>query len=214
MLDTATINHMSDVAAYQAAEEGRYPLTVWKPEDIHGLPFLGDYLPAGWRPARWVEDEVEKPRRWVYATSNAEVFVEVDSSGFGSRSEPALTFEELGQYVMEHRDLGWAIVESGEFQVVVGGFVRDPSSPGKPAPDFDDVACEDCLTVHGPFEECDEYGLQRNCDHENVSDDETYPESPYFGARILRVVTCDDCGAHLVPTEPDEDGHVGWEIDE
>jgi hypothetical protein len=213
MLGPETIARMSDIAAYRAAEEGRYPLTVWQAEDIHGLPFLGTYCPPGWRPALWEEDKVKKPGRWVYATSHEEVLVEADSSGFGSRNEPALTFPELGDYVMEHRDLGWAIVESGQFQVVVGGFVRDQNAPGKPAPDAADLACEDCGEVHGPFEECDEYGLQMNCDHEHVSDDEVYPEGAHFGARIMRVVTCDDCGAHLVPTEPDEDGNVGWEVE-
>lgn len=213
MLDTATINHMSDVAAYRAAEEGRYPLTIWKPEDAHGLPFLGSYCPPGWRPARWVEDKVEKPRRWVYATSAPEVAVEVDSSGFGSTREPALTFPELGDYIMANKSLGWAIIEAGEFQVVVGGFVRDPAAPGTPAPDAADLECEDCGEVHGPFEECDEYGLQSRCEHANVRDEETYPEGAHFGALIVRVVECDDCGARLVPGETDENGRTQWEIE-
>lgn len=160
MLGPETIARMSDIAAYQAAEEGRTPLVLWNAErDLHHAPFLGQYVPAGWRRARW-DEGVPKPRRWVYATGHDECAVEVDGSGFGGPTEPALTYPELVSYADEvagqvtDLTVGWAILEAGEFQVVFGIFVKDPEAPGTEAPSFEDVMCPDCGEVHGEFDEC------------------------------------------------------------
>ena len=216
MLGIETIRNISDVAAYRAAEEGRYPLTFWSERDARGIPFLGDYTPAGWRRALW-SDMDSRPRNVWSAHDDEEVTFMVDSSGFGSDYEPALTMSQFVAYAMAQNEtdeeIGWAIRESGQFQVVVGAYVRDPESAGNPAPDPADVECPQCGTIHNDLEECDEWGLQDLCEHEHISDDDTYPEGPYFGALVVRVVTCDDCGAKLVPTEPDEDGNVGWEVE-
>jgi hypothetical protein len=210
MMGIETIRRLSNVAAYRAAEEGRYPLTTTDPEDIHNLPFLGDYTPPGWRRALWSEVD-EAPRNVWSPRPDEEVTFMVDSSGFGAPDEPALTFDEFADYAL--RRFAWAIRETGQFQIVVGAYVRSPGSPGNPAPDEESVTCEECGTVHNDFEECDEDGLQSNCEHAHVRDEEVYPEGIYFGARVQRVTECDDCNARLIPSEPDEDGRVTWEIE-
>ena len=91
MFSGATIRSISDHAAYRAAQDERVPLYIWGPSDIKHLPFLGSYVPAGWR-------ELE------------ELQVMADSSGFDSPDEPALTMPQLEAYIKEHPGLGWASV--------------------------------------------------------------------------------------------------------
>lgn len=163
MLGPETIRQMSDVAAYRAAEEGKKPLLIWKADDLHHLPFLGDYCPAGWRPARWSEMTFTPRNVWRDAASGRgipskdEVYFMVDSSGFGNTHEPALTFSEFVDYVGNQPGFGWAIREAGEFQVVVGAYSKDADAPETGLPSEESVTCESCHTVHDPFEECDEY---------------------------------------------------------
>ena len=135
MMSPALIRNISDHAAYRAAQEGRYPLFIDNDEDARHIPFLGSYVPQGWRPVE-------------------EAFM-VDSSGFGSPGEPALTF---GQFITHIRRwdraaYGWAIVEQGQFQVVVQGYVQDADAPGTEAPEPD--PCEYCGEVHDDLTECD-----------------------------------------------------------
>ena len=47
------------------------------------------------------------------------------SSGFSGKNEPALAFDEIVDLVMAMPKVGWAIVEAGQFQVVVGAFRRE-----------------------------------------------------------------------------------------
>jgi len=158
MLGPETIRRMSDVAAYKAAEDSREPLVIWKDEDIHHLPFLGDYVPAGWRKALW-SDMYTTPRVGGYWREDRDAYFMVDSSGFGGRDEPALTFPELADYIRESQrpqhTYGWAIVEAGQFQVVVQVYIKDDDAPGTPPPDRESLECEYCHEVHDPLEECD-----------------------------------------------------------
>lgn len=167
MLGPETIRQMADIAAYRAAEEGHTPLVIWAQEDLRHLAFLGDYTPRGWRRATWGDLLGLRPRNIYYARDDEEATFMVDSSGFGARDEPALTFEEAWAYARElavrvdsNETFGLAIREAGEFQVVLGVYLKDEQSEGNPAPDFDAVACPDCMGVHGPFEECDPEGLE------------------------------------------------------
>lgn len=167
MLGPDTIRNISDVAAYQAAQEGNIPLVVWSDRDLHHIPFLGSYTPVGWRRATWADLGGITPRN-SFGRSDDEATFMVDSSGWGGRGEFALTFDEAVAYA---RDLantvdvdttfGLGIRESGQFQVVLGVWVKDPESSGNPAPAEDDVTCEQCHTVHNDLEECDEAGLDR-----------------------------------------------------
>jgi hypothetical protein len=119
-MSTEYINQLNREAARRAAREGLYPYT---PEDedlcsiadftstfCKALPNLGNYIPAGWR-----KDENE---------------LFVDSSGFGSESEPALTLRSLRNKVKELKatdsSVGFALVDCGQFQVYIGVYHRDP----------------------------------------------------------------------------------------
>ena len=123
MQSVETIRELSRQQAILAAEMDQKPLSVW-PEDIEsgdisGIPFLGDYLPDGY--ARdTLQPEYDKNPNGVYMGDNDGygAFM-VDSSGFGSRGEPALTIAEF----IERLTPGYyAIVEAGQFQVKVGKF--------------------------------------------------------------------------------------------
>lgn len=111
MLSATQIVSMSDEAAEKAARKGRHPYKPWNAAEVAGygitrkvpFPFIGSYRPVGWE---LVEHRL------------------VDSSGFGANDEPALTLEQLREWVTAHRNDGWAIIEAGEFQVVIGRFVK------------------------------------------------------------------------------------------
>ena len=153
MFSPQTIRQMSDVAAWRAAEAGKQPLFIWSEEDIRHLPFLGDYIPAGWRPATFAELPGDRPRTTTYRREDEEIRFMVDSSSYGQEDEPALTFREFAQVARASR-FGWGIVEAGQFQVLVEAFIQDPESPGRPAPDAESLKCEHCHTVHSPLDDC------------------------------------------------------------
>ena len=104
-------------ATVKAAALKRQPFVVWPgdPELIaHGraresIPFLGKYVPFGWKR---VLDENGDPV-WYF----------VDSSGFGRADERALTLDAFASILVEGH--GYGIIEAGEFQVVIGEYVRD-----------------------------------------------------------------------------------------
>jgi hypothetical protein len=104
MYSNQTIARMSEVAAAEAARKHRRPLICETEQDFHRIPNLGDYRPDGW-------------------TLEQAYFV--DSSGFGRRGEPALTFDQFLEAVARHRGDGFAIIEVGQFQVYIGRFVRE-----------------------------------------------------------------------------------------
>jgi len=90
--------------------------------------YLGTYRPAGW-------ELVD------YAT--------VDKTGWGTEYEPAWTINHLHEFVLQTIDdghqYGWAIIEEGEFQIVIGWFERtEPVSyDTKPSPFAGWYKCED-----------------------------------------------------------------------
>jgi hypothetical protein len=63
------------------------------------IPFIGDYVPEGF----YLEDSLF-----------------VDTSGFGSESEPAMTQEMFFKRLTVGK--AYAVIEAGEFQVYVGVF--------------------------------------------------------------------------------------------
>ena len=164
MMSEQLIKDVSDVAAYRAAEEGKEPLSIWSKRDATHIPFLGDYTPAGWRRALW-SDFYEHPRNVFYAREDEEVAFMVDASGFGARDEPALSVEEFADFIVKpqrpQHEYGWAIREQGQFQIVVGAYIVDPTSEGNPAPDEESVTCDRCHTVHDVMEECNEDYVSR-----------------------------------------------------
>jgi hypothetical protein len=110
MMDIGTIREMSRNAAIDAAVRHRKPLIV-EAEDIEALkagkhlpiPFLGDYVPKGWK-----------------RTDREVMFV--DSSGFGATGEPAMTLNSFFDSLIPGK--GYATVEQGQFQVYVAEYEK------------------------------------------------------------------------------------------
>jgi len=124
MMSTETIVAMSRAAAVRAAAneiEPYQPSSLAEVEryPVRGFPFpnLGQYRPSGWTLVEYVM---------------------ADSSGWGREDEPALTIPAVVQWVQNWMTVdetaGFAIIEAGQFQVVVGYFSQDPEA----------VACDDC----------------------------------------------------------------------
>jgi hypothetical protein len=131
MMSAELIRHISDEAAYKASREHKTPLVIFDAlfaaDDLPHVPFLGSYVPTGWRVASW--DELPMPRNvWLSANDRSAYFM-VDASGWGNHGEPALTFDEFVKYVqdvygLDRRTLGLAIIEQGQFQVIVQWYVK------------------------------------------------------------------------------------------
>jgi hypothetical protein len=99
------IKKMNRVATRRAKREGNEPLLAKRDGDnnVFKCPDLGNYVPKGWH----------KMRTYF-----------VDSSGFGSENEPALT---AGQFLKKVKaGKGYAIVEEGQFQVHIGEYIQLP----------------------------------------------------------------------------------------
>lgn len=181
MMSSQLIRNIADVAAYRAAEEGKVPLPIWGKRDVPNIPFLGDYIPAGYRQATW--DELPKAyatRYWEPGTRMIDVTVDASDPG----EAEALLCAGDGQY--------WAMSEQGQFQVVVRAYIKDDEARGVPAPDEASVTCEVCGIIHDDMEECDpnEGDVDCHCEEcrpENnplfdLDDDDV---DPYFGDEAL-----------------------------
>jgi hypothetical protein len=113
MMDTDTIRALADEQAERAAREGHTPYVPWDEVEvaeygfIRPVPFpnIGSYSPPGWE---LVEHEL------------------VDKTGMGEDWEPALTLSQLKAWINEGmgHSYGYAIIEEGEFQVVIGRFSK------------------------------------------------------------------------------------------
>ena len=111
MMGIETIQQQARDAAIEAAESNAVPFNYGVMEvngfETFPFPFLGDYVPDGW-------EEVDRHF--------------VDSSGYGYDNEPALTANQFRELVKSRIaldiDVGWAIVQAGQFQVYVGEFKK------------------------------------------------------------------------------------------
>lgn len=120
MMSLTTIREVQREAARIAAAANKTPHVYFRTSDVvddgpFPFPFLGDYVPYGW------------------TEINTHL---VDSSGFGSEDEPALTQLQLVNYITHRLEeeaakgadgdtLGWAVSEAGQFQVVVTEYRRE-----------------------------------------------------------------------------------------
>jgi len=106
MYDISTLQQMNREATEQASQENQEPYVIWDKAEIESFPpfpfpLLGDYVAPGWKMIH-------------------EYFV--DSSGFGTEDEPALTAEAFIKLLKPGR--GYGITGEGQFQVYVGEFVQ------------------------------------------------------------------------------------------
>jgi hypothetical protein len=107
MMSLSQIRYESARAARKAARTKKQPY-LFEEEDratmmekSNAIPNLGNYVPKGWE--------------------LVETYF-VDSSGFGNDSEPAMTIERF--IAAMKPGYGYAVIEAGEFQVVIGEFFR------------------------------------------------------------------------------------------
>ena len=101
MYSLATIIDMNEEATRKAKHSGKRPLEFTGDLDNLSIPNLGNYVPRGWKLVK------------TYF---------VDSSGFGSEDEPAMTIEMFKRQLKV--GYGYAVIEEGQFQVYVGEFER------------------------------------------------------------------------------------------
>lgn len=166
MLSGQQIRNISDVAAYRAAEEGKVPLAIEQAGDIRHMPFLGHYVPAGYRVATFADFDAGIGFGFYRPFNSEEVWVEC--GGFGN--DPTGPVLRAGQY--------WAIVESGQFQTYARCYIKDGDAPAVNLPDEKSVTCEVCGVVHNDLEECedDEGDCQcaecTGCDDQDMGPDE------------------------------------------
>lgn len=114
MMSLEAIRELSDEAAERAAKEGLVPYVLESPAEVERFlqrgsfpfPFLGGYVPEGWS---------ETEQSWF-----------CDSSGYGRSDEPALSVNQfchaLRSYAQEHPTHGYAITQTGQFQVYVSAY--------------------------------------------------------------------------------------------
>lgn len=115
MFSPETLRAMSAEAAARAAAENRVPFAYWPQDEVTApfpFPNLGDHRPAGWR---------------LIDTLFA------DKTGWGYDDEPALSVAQLTRRVeainAEHNwKVGYAIIEEGQFQAVIGVFAKEEAA--------------------------------------------------------------------------------------
>lgn len=88
------------------------------------IPFIGDYRPEDFElvepKALAIPDGV--PTYKVLTPICNHPYLEMDISGWGAPFEPVLTRLEFLALAEANPDVGWALVEVGRFQGVVGAF--------------------------------------------------------------------------------------------
>ena len=127
MMSAEYIHDLAVEAAERAQEQGTEPKTFRGlghdgiRAQMRSIPYLGKneddtpFVPEGWT-------RVDAPAPRAMGCEKGYLFV--DSSGFGRDDEPALSVKEFVQYVYDHDDLAYAIVETGQFQVVIATYAR------------------------------------------------------------------------------------------
>lgn len=111
MMSLSLIRAMSNEAAWRSRELGEdQPMVCNWPDDVRKAPHLGYLKPEGWQLAR---------------------VLFCDSTGMGSRGEPALTLRELTEEVVIGR--AYSIMETGQFQIHLAEWVRE----GEELPEVD-----------------------------------------------------------------------------
>ena len=111
MMSIEVLIAVNNEIAQEAARRGLVPYVPINADEVRSpfaFPNIGSLKPRGWR---------RTGQTWF-----------VDKTGHGLESEPALTWTQfrrhLAIYLLRHPSHGFAIVEEGEFQVVIGAFTK------------------------------------------------------------------------------------------
>jgi hypothetical protein len=109
MMSIEVLIAVNNEIAQEAARRGLVPYVPVSADEVRSpftFPNIGTLKPRGWR---------KTGQTWF-----------VDKTGHGLESEPALTWAQfrsrLAGYLLRHPSHGFAVVEEGEFQVVVAAF--------------------------------------------------------------------------------------------
>lgn len=129
MMSLGTMLSMREDAARKARRNHTKPAYWMRSQGALNkpVPFIGDYRPEDFelvdRETLVVPEDVPA---WKvhYAICDAP-YLEVDISGWGTPSEMVLTSAEFLRLAESNPDIGWALVEVGQFQGVVGAFRMD-----------------------------------------------------------------------------------------
>lgn len=127
MMSLDTLRRMSAEAAIRCSRRSTLPALPMASGRLNkAIPFFGDYRPQGWglvdRATLVVPETV--PAWKVHDSICQAPYVEVDTSGWGADYEPVLTRYEFLAVVAANPNVGWGLVEQGQFQGVVGAFRR------------------------------------------------------------------------------------------
>jgi len=138
---------IADLAREQAVKAAAYEIEPYVPASIDEclnwnhvpIPNIGSFRPQGWC---LVEHKL------------------VDKSGLGRDDEPALTIPAFKRWaaskVAETEytkwSAGFAIIEEGQFQVVIGLFTNNPEKFGDCTDEHEDIEWEGCPECDEPIE--------------------------------------------------------------
>lgn len=141
MMSTETIQALAREAMVRAVAYELEPYVPASTSEVYQyerfpFPDFGDYRPQGWTLVDWAF---------------------VDSSGMGSEGEPAMTGRAFRSWVAEwvdrYPDAGFAILQTGQFQVYVGAFTQADNAPPKegflqiaPTENIEWFPCSNCGT--------------------------------------------------------------------
>lgn len=122
MMSEAQIVALADRMAKMARKERRVPWVPFNVDEVRRLPGGPDYK-HGMRGYPFPNFGSYRPRGWKMRGT-----LFCDKTGMGREDEPALTIHQLNcrleQDTAACLGYGYAIVEEGEFQIVVGVFER------------------------------------------------------------------------------------------
>lgn len=137
MMSPGTIADLQREAARESRRGRKAPVVFYNDEDVEegigSIPFLGTYMPQGWRALHWADVPEEDPDGHGHYGSTGQVLLFADASGWGDEQEPALSLRQLvaevsrishEAYARKRLTVGWAIWEAGQFQVHVKAYVR------------------------------------------------------------------------------------------
>jgi len=137
MMDLETIREIQAEETARAARLNKAPVVLFSVDtavdDVRRAPWLGEYVHPNWRLADY-GDFRDAIGLSDYAAFDREpgIWLFIDKSGMGDRSEPALNGEELDELLprlverAEELDetIGVGIVEEGQFQIHIALYVR------------------------------------------------------------------------------------------
>lgn len=135
MMSIASMNAAADRAAARAKRENLLPMMPGTraaesaermAERLRSTPFIGTHRPDSLRLVQRSELKLPESMRYDRLSGLAckAPYLFVDSSGLGAPYEPALTHREFVELAMANPLLRYAIVEAGQFQVVIGVFAE------------------------------------------------------------------------------------------